>query len=93
MDAGAFLDQRALPKEDRSLIDVVRAIEDAKVTTLVELGPSVVQQAVRQGRGWPVVSDESSELTPPRPSMNDARLSPTSESPVRSTDRFRFMQE
>ncbi len=51
----------AAKAEDRPLIDVVRSMEDAKVTTLAELGPSVVQQVVRQGRGQRVVSDESSE--------------------------------
>jgi len=51
MDAGAFLDQlRAAKAEGRPLIDVVRGAEDAKVTTLVEPGPGVVHQTVRQAK-------------------------------------------
>lgn len=50
MDAGAFLNQlRAAKAEGHPVIDVVRGVEDAKATTLVEPGPGVVQQAVRQG--------------------------------------------
>jgi hypothetical protein len=62
MDAGAFLDQlRAAKAEGRPLMDVVRGVENAKVTTLVEPGPGVVLQAVRQGRGRRVVTDELPE--------------------------------
>jgi hypothetical protein len=62
MDAGALLDQlRAAKAEGRPMIDVVRGEEDAKVTTLVEPGPGVVQQAVRQGRRRRGVSDGLSE--------------------------------
>ena len=50
-DAGAFLDQlRAAKAEGRLLIDVVRGAEDAKVITLVEPGPGVVHQTVRQAK-------------------------------------------
>jgi hypothetical protein len=62
MDAGAFLDQLRVAKaERRPLVDVVRGVEDAKVTTLVEPGPGVVHQAARQGRGRRVVTDELPE--------------------------------
>ena len=62
MDAGAFLDQlRAAKAKGFPVIDVVRGVEDAKVTTLVEPGPGVVHQAVRQGRGRRAVTDELPE--------------------------------
>jgi hypothetical protein len=62
MDAGALLDQlRAAKAESRPVIDVVRGVEDAKMTTLVEPGPGVVHQAVRQGRGRRAVADELPE--------------------------------
>lgn len=62
MDAGVFLDQlRAAKAEGRPLIEVVRAVKDAKVTTLVEPGPGVVRQAVRRGRGWRAIEDELPE--------------------------------
>jgi len=52
MDAGALLNQiRAAKADGRPVMDVVRGVEDAKVLTLVEPGPGVVRQAVRQGRG------------------------------------------
>jgi hypothetical protein len=60
-------EQGGLPRRDtakakgRPLIDVVRGVDDAKVTTLVEPGPGVVHQAVRQGRGRRVFTDELPE--------------------------------
>jgi intracellular sulfur oxidation DsrE/DsrF family protein len=65
MHVGAILNQlRAAKTEGRPLIDVVRGVEDARVTTLVEPGPDVVHQAVRQGRGRRVVTDEPPESAP-----------------------------
>ncbi|MGY8667001.1 hypothetical protein Q3C01_32230 [Bradyrhizobium sp. UFLA05-109] len=62
LDAGAFLDQlRAAKADGRPVMDVVRGVEDAKVTTLVEPGSGVVHQAVRQGRGRRVVTNDLPE--------------------------------
>jgi len=64
MDAGAFLDQlRAAKVEGRPVIDVVRGVEDAKVTTLVEPGPGVVGvQRILQATIFP--SSETVHHTP-----------------------------
>jgi len=53
VDAGAFLDQlRAAKAEGRPLMDVVRGVEDAKVTTLVEPGPVwCIRQCAKDGGG------------------------------------------
>jgi hypothetical protein len=60
MDAGAFLEQlRAAKADGRPLLDVVRGVESAKVTTLVEPGPGVVRQAVRRGRRQRIAPNES----------------------------------
>ncbi len=62
MDAGELLAKlRAAKEEGRPLMDVVRGVEGAKVTTLVEPGSGVVRQAVRQGRARRAVADDLSE--------------------------------